>query len=76
MDEWIVVDPEVLGGKPCIRGTRTSVAHLLELLASGASREDVTRAHPQVTSEALSAALAYAAQALRSERIWEVKIPA
>jgi uncharacterized protein (DUF433 family) len=76
MSDWIVSNPEVLGGKPCIRGTRISVQHVLELLASGASQEDVLRSYPQVTREALSAALEYAARALDDQGLWEVKVSA
>jgi uncharacterized protein (DUF433 family) len=57
MGEWIVADPAVLDGKPCVRGTRISVEFILELLASRGSREEVLRAYPQVTDEGLSAAL-------------------
>ncbi len=76
MSEWIVSSPGVLGGKPCVRGTRISVEHILELLASGATREDILRAHPQVTSDGLLAALHYAARSLRNEVVWDLKIPA
>ena len=40
---WIVSDPGILGGKPCVRGTRISVEHLLELLATGATRESINK---------------------------------
>jgi uncharacterized protein (DUF433 family) len=62
MTEWIVSSPGVLGGKPCVRGTRISVEHILELLAGGATREDILHALPQVTSDGLLAALQYAAR--------------
>ena len=61
MEDLIVTRPGLLGGKPCIRGTRISVEFILELFASGASREDILRAYPQITAEGLSAALRYAA---------------
>ncbi|HET7503382.1 MAG TPA: DUF433 domain-containing protein [Kofleriaceae bacterium] len=64
MSEWIIAHPGVLGGKACIRGTRISVEHVLELLASGATREDILRAHPHITSDGLLAALHYAARSL------------
>jgi uncharacterized protein (DUF433 family) len=54
--EWIVATPGVLGGKACVRGTRISVAFILELLASGGTREEILRAYPQVTSDGLEAA--------------------
>ena len=38
---WIVTDPDILGGKPCIRGTRLSVEFLLELAASGANQAEI-----------------------------------
>ena len=55
-DEFIVADPHVLDGKPCVRGTRLSVEFLLELAASGATSEQILAQYPQLTSEALSAA--------------------
>lgn len=76
MKPWITTDPDVLGGKPYIRGTRISVQHILELLASGAAQEDILRAHPQITPEGLTAALQYAAQSMKNEVIWDVQIPA
>ena len=56
-DQWMVSKPGILGGKPCLSGTRISVEFLLELLASGASPQDIRRAYPQVTEEGLAAAL-------------------
>jgi uncharacterized protein (DUF433 family) len=74
--EWIVATPGVLGGKPCVRGTRISVAFILELLASGGTREEILKAYPQVTPDGLEAALRYAADILEHEEVWESKIPA
>jgi uncharacterized protein (DUF433 family) len=73
---WIVSHSEVLGGKPCIRGTRISVEHLLELLASGASRDEILRAYPHVPSEGFIAALRYAARTLHGESVWEATVSA
>jgi uncharacterized protein (DUF433 family) len=74
--EWIVTNPDVLAGKPCVSGTRLSVAFLLELVASGASRDDILKAYPLLPREGLEAALRYAADALNHEVVWDVKIPA
>lgn len=63
---WIESSPDVLGGKPCIRGTRISVEFLLELLAGGASRDEILEAYPQVTADGLSAALRYALSTVRA----------
>lgn len=61
--DWIVSDPEILGGKPCVKGTRLSVEFLLELAASGATQVEMLASYPQLTSEGLAAAFLYAAQA-------------
>lgn len=76
MTNWIVTDPDVLGGKPCIRGTRISVELVLELLASGATRADILSAYPQVEDDGLTAALQYAARAFKNEVVWDVKLSA
>lgn len=76
MEDWIVARPGLLGGKPCIKGTRISVELILDLLASGASREQILEAYPQLPAEGLSAALRYAARSLKNEVVWDVKIPA
>ena len=73
MSDWIVTRPELLGGKPCVRGTRISVEFILELLASGATPEQILEKYPQITGNGLAAALGYAAQALKNEVVWEVK---
>ena len=76
MNDRIVTRPELLGGKPCIRGTRISVEFILELLASGATPTQILDKYPQVTGDGLTAALRYAAQALKNEVVWEVKASA
>ena len=57
----IVSDPAVLGGKPCIKGTRISVEMVLEWVASGASRDDIVKSYPQLTAEGVEDALNFAA---------------
>jgi len=63
----IVSNPAVLRGKPCIKGTRISVEFVLELFASGASRDDIIRAYPHLTPEDIGEALRYAARFLDNE---------
>jgi uncharacterized protein (DUF433 family) len=63
----IVSNPAVLRGKPCIKGTRISVEFVLELFASGASRDDIIRAYPHLTPEDIEEALRYAARFLDNE---------
>jgi len=69
----IVSDPAVLGGKPRIRGTRISVHHVLEFLASGQSRDDFLAAFPHVDAEGVAAALRYAAANVQRELTRELK---
>lgn len=75
-DNLIVSDPQTLGGKPCVRGTRLSVELLLELAASGATQEQILAQYPQLTRDGLAAAFRYAADALKGEHTWELRITA
>ena len=61
----IQVDPTVMMGKPVIAGTRITVELILEKLAAGETIEQILEAHPRLTRDAISAALAYAVQAVR-----------
>jgi uncharacterized protein (DUF433 family) len=74
--DFIVADPQILDGKPCVRGTRLSVEFLLELTASGATSEQILAQYPQLTADGLAAAYRYAANALRGERTWDLQITA
>jgi uncharacterized protein (DUF433 family) len=60
LSEHIVVDPEILAGKPVIRGTRLAVEFILELLASGQSEDNILSNYPGLTREDILACLAYA----------------
>ena len=50
-EERIVVDPEILVGKPVIRGTRLAVEFIIDLLAQGWTATDILRNYPAVTRE-------------------------
>jgi uncharacterized protein (DUF433 family) len=63
----ITSDPKVMGGKPCIAGTRISVEVLLDHLASGESMDELLAGYPPLTEENVRAALAYAAEHLRTQ---------
>ena len=76
MTNWITSTPDVLGGKPCIRGTRISVEFLLELVAEGASPKDILAAYPQLSEEALGAAFRFAADSMKNDVVWDAKLPA
>ena len=64
----ITTDPNICFGKPCIRGTRIWVSLIVENLADGATEKDLLEAYPQLTSDDIRAALAYAAEVTR-ERV-------
>jgi uncharacterized protein (DUF433 family) len=66
----ITVNPEVMGGKPCIRGLRVTVGTLVGLMASGHSNDQILNAYPYLEEEDLRQALAYAAW-----RVEEVEVP-
>jgi uncharacterized protein (DUF433 family) len=63
----IVCNPAILGGKRCIKGTRISVEFILELVASGASRDDVLQSYPHLTAEDVEEALRYAVHFLEND---------
>jgi len=58
--ERIVADPEILGGKPVIRGTRLAVEFILELLAAGQSEQEILSNYPGLKREDILACLSYA----------------
>jgi uncharacterized protein (DUF433 family) len=60
--ERITTNPDVLGGRPCIRGLRVRVKDILDLLASGATRAEILQDYPYLEDEDIAAALEFAAQ--------------
>ena len=67
--DHIVVNPDVLVGKPIIKGTRISVELLLDWFASGWSYDDILQAYPHLTREQVQAAMAFAAEFFKEERL-------
>ena len=63
----IVANPNILGGKPIIKGTRLSVEFLLELLASDMSEEEILEDYPHLSKDDLHACLKYAASSCKNE---------
>ncbi len=64
----IVTDPDILVGKPTIKGTRISVELILGWLAQGWTHEQVLEAYPHIAREDILAALAFAADLMREEQ--------
>ena len=68
-EPFIVIDSEIRFGKPCISGTRISVADILGFLASGLTYKDIISDFPQLNKEQILAALAFAADKESTTRI-------
>lgn len=66
----ITLNPEVMGGKPCIRGLRVTVGTLVGLVASGRTVADILAAYSYLEEEDIREALAYAAW-----RVEETEVP-
>jgi uncharacterized protein (DUF433 family) len=66
----IVIDPEVLVGKPVIRGTRIAVELVVDLLGRGYTVEQILAQYDHVSAQDVQACLAYAGEVLRSERVY------
>ncbi len=61
MNNRITFNPVVMGGKPCIRGMRVTVAMIVSQIAEGHSRDEILRAYPYLDDDDITAALRYAA---------------
>jgi len=59
----ITIDPDVCGGRPCIRGLRIRVKDVLDMLAGGATREEILADYPYLVDDDITAALHYASRA-------------
>ena len=68
----IIANPEILGGKPIVEGTRLSVEYILGLLASGMSNQEIIESYPILSEESIRAVLSYAARAFNNEIIVDV----
>lgn len=68
--QYINSDPNVLFGKPAIKGTRIAVEHILDELAGGTTVEELLEEYPRLSREAIYAALALAADTLRAEVVY------
>ncbi len=66
----ITRDPQIMGGKPCIRGMRVTVGTLVGLIASGRSHAEILSAYPYLEEDDIREALAYAAW-----RVEEIELP-
>ena len=68
--ECIIVDPNILVGKPVIKGTRLAVEFIIDLLAQGWTEADLLRNYPGLTRADIQACLSYASSVLHAEKIY------
>ncbi len=69
-EERIIVDPNILVGKPVVKGTRLAVEFIIDLLAQGWSHDEIMRNYPGLTQDDIQACLSYASTVLRSEKVY------
>ena len=66
----IISDPSIMMGKPVVSGTRITVELILEKLAAGETAGQILSAHPHLPEDAIRAALAFAAEALKADVVY------
>jgi uncharacterized protein (DUF433 family) len=67
--ERITVDPDTMGGMPCIRGLRIPVATVVAMVAEGMTAEEIVGELPDLTTDDVAEALRYAAEAMREREL-------
>jgi len=72
----ITVNPEVMVGKPTIRGLRITVEQILKALATNISIKELLEDYPELELEDIKAALLYAAESINHEQVFELRIGA
>jgi uncharacterized protein (DUF433 family) len=71
---YIDINPDIMMGKPVIKGTRITVELILEKMAAGESTTDILTAYPHLSEEQLRAAITFAAANLRADTIYPIGI--
>jgi uncharacterized protein (DUF433 family) len=66
----ITIDPNVLVGKPIIKGTRLAVEFIIDLLAQGWTNDEILRNYPGITLDDIQACLGYASASLKAEKVY------
>jgi len=72
--EFLSSDPQICGGQVCATGTRIPVTVILDSLAEGASKDEILTSYPSLRLEHIDAALAYAAELAREERLLPIRV--
>jgi uncharacterized protein (DUF433 family) len=69
---YITLDPNILVGKPIIKGTRLTVEFVIDLLAQGWTVEEILPNYPGITREQVQACLSYASATLKAEKVYSL----
>lgn len=70
----VILDPDILAGKPIIRGTRLAVEWIIDLLAQGWTTEDILDNYPGLSLEDIQACLSYASAVLKAEKVYPIPV--
>jgi len=70
----IILDPDILVGKPIIRDTRLAVEFIIDLLAQGWSTDEILRNYPGISLEDIQACLNYASAMLKAEKVYAIPV--
>ncbi len=71
--DHITVDPQILVGKPVVKGTRISVELVIDLLAAGWNEQQVLDSYPTLKTDDVRACLAYASEILHAEKVFPLE---
>ena len=66
----IAYDPNILSGKPIIKGTRLAVEFILELLSNGWTKEKILKNYPQLKEADITAVLKYATDVMKEQKVY------
>lgn len=69
----ITANPDILAGKPTIRGLRISVEQIVKALANNVPQEEILEEYPELVPADIQAALLYAAEVISEERVYQLK---
>ncbi len=68
----IILNPDILTGKPIIKGTRLAVEFIIDLLAQGWNTDEILRNYPGIALEDIQACLSYASATLKAEKVYAI----
>ena len=70
----ITINPDILVGKPIIRGTRITVEFIIDLLAQGWSADEILRNYPGISLEDIQVCLSYTSATLKAEKVYAIPV--